>query len=122
VSLFAFASVFLSGLLVIALVDKNPSQTSWHIYNCVLAMAAGGFAALLPGSVSLKLPPGTKAGGAIAITVLIFYVGKNFGSPEARVQDLQSFLMFSPNAVAANPNTSDVYVVVNWKVVEKSSL
>jgi general stress protein CsbA len=45
VTLFIFKSVFLTALLVIAHFDKNPSYTSWYIYVCVLAMAAGGIAA-----------------------------------------------------------------------------
>jgi len=121
-ALFAFGSIFLISLLVIAFIDRDPTRTSWYIYNCVLAMAAGGIAGLLPGSLSLNWHPGIKAGGALALAIIVFYGGRDLRSSEAKVQDLKSFLIFDPKAVAANPDTSDVYVIVNWKVVKSDVL
>jgi len=48
ITLFVFGSVFFTVLLAIAWLDRHPSHSSWYIYLWVLAMAAGGVAALLP--------------------------------------------------------------------------
>ena len=118
-TLFVFGVVFLVALLAIAALDRRPSNTSWHIYNSVLAIAAAGIAALLPGTLSLNWRPGLKATGALAMGALVFYSGKSIRNSDPIVQDLKSYLVFSDTASteAANPNTSDVYVVVNEDVV-----
>jgi hypothetical protein len=116
-TLFVFGTVFLLGLLAIALFDRQPSQTSWHIYNSVLAMAAGGIAALVPGTLSLKWKSGLTATGALAVAMIVFYAGKNVSASNAMVQDLKSYLVFrAQDELAASPYTSDVYVVINSHV------
>src|SRR5207247_3685376 len=46
-TLFSFGTALFLILLAIALFDRKPTQTSWYVYTCVLAMAAGGIAAVL---------------------------------------------------------------------------
>ena len=46
ITLFVFGTFFFIVLLAIAWLDRRPSGSSWYIYICVLAMAAGGVAAL----------------------------------------------------------------------------
>ena len=114
VTLFAFGTAFFTVLIAIALLDKHPSKSSWYVYTCVLAMAAGGVGALLPGAINVNLHPGIRAGGAIAIFVLVFFYGKDKVTEETIVQGLKSHLD-SPNGGAIDPS-SDVYVVVNSKL------
>ena len=83
-TLFVFGTVFFIVLLAIAWLDKSPSKSSWYIYNWVLAMAAGGIAALLPGAINVNLNPGIRASGAIAVAVLAFYFGKGSGREQKR--------------------------------------
>jgi hypothetical protein len=115
-TLFVFAVFCFLILLLVAVLDKTPTRTSWHIYNCVLALAAGGIAALVPGTLSLKWHPGVRATGALAFAVLVFYAGKEIGPIPPQVQDLRSYLAF-PGA-EGDPRSSDVYVVLNSKVVK----
>ncbi len=144
-TLFAFASAASIVLLAVAWFDKHPSQTSWHIYNSILAIAAGGIAALMPGTLSLNWPGGIKAAGALAVAVLVFYVGKDM-APVEHFQDLRSRLIWDrvfpcidvfsgqelhadgSQAKPASPDlplcadsgkTSDYYVRVNSSIVAK---
>jgi hypothetical protein len=114
ITLFAFGTFFFIVLLAIAWLDRHPSGSSWYIYICVLAMAAGGVAALLPGAINVDLHPGIRAGGAIAVAVLVFYFGKDRPTEALMVQGLKSHLD-APQGSVIDP-ASDVYVVINSKL------
>jgi hypothetical protein len=123
VTLFSFGVVFFVILLAVAWFDKDPTPTSWYIYNCVLAMAAGGIAALLPGALALNWHPAIRATGALAIAVIVFYSGKDRNRAEAKVQDLASWLVFQPvekeDTPIPSPRAGDLYVVINGKIVQR---
>ena len=119
ITLFAFAVVGLGTLLLITQIDPHPSQTNWYIYLTVLALAAGGVAALLPGAINFGVPGSLKAGGALAVVALIFYFGSKIPPPPPDSLSMKSFLHFDENTSApANPFNSDVYVFVNSKVAK----
>jgi len=121
ITLFAFGVFFFLILLLIALLDKNPTPTSWYIYICVLALAAGGIAALLPGTMELRWNPGIRATSALGLAVLVFYVGKDKITNLPHVHDLKSYLVFqTQDASAPNPATADVYVLINAKIVKSN--
>src|SRR5438270_587032 len=92
-TLFAFACAASVVLLAVAWFDKHPSRTSWHIYNSILAIAAGGIAALIPGTLSLNWPGGIRAAGALAVAVIVFYAGSGV-VPAEQIQDLRSRLFW----------------------------
>ncbi len=136
---FLFGAFCFIALFAVALLYPHPSPTSWHILNIILAMAAGGIAAILPGTLNLALPGGVKAFGALAVTIAVFYGGKGLvQEPVApRVQDLNSKLIPAEQPSAcrelatgrivglastkgaalapcfADPKNSDVYVLLN---------
>jgi hypothetical protein len=114
ITLFVFGTVFFIVLLAIAWIDPHPSNSSWYIYIWVLAMAAGGVAALLPGAINVNLNPAIRASGAIAIAVLVFYFGKDRAA-DTIVQNLKSHLD-APQGEAGIDPSSDVYVVINSKL------
>jgi hypothetical protein len=114
ITLFVFGTFFFIVLLAMAWVDPHPSASSWYIYIWVLAMAAGGVAALLPGAIEVKLNPGIRAGGAVAIAVLVIYFGQGRATDDKIVQGLKSHLDPVPGSVI-DP-MSDVYVVINSKL------
>ena len=66
--------VFLVTVIVIALKIPNPSGFQCGVFYIVLAIAAAGFAAFLPGSIEIEVPQLVKAGGALAVLVFIIYV------------------------------------------------
>jgi hypothetical protein len=118
ITLFAFGTFFFVVLLVIAWFDPNPSESSWYIYICVLAMAAGGVAALLPGVINVNLSVGVKAAGAVAVFVLVFFLGKDKATKSTIVAGLKSHLD-APQNYSIDPS-SDVYVVINSKLATYS--
>jgi hypothetical protein len=122
VTLFAFAVCGLGTLILITRVDSNPSETNWFVYLTVLALAAGGIAALLPGAINFEVPGSVKAGGALAVVALIFYVGGSKATlpqtPSATLS-MNSFLHFDEKTSApTSPFDPDVYVFVNSKVAK----
>jgi hypothetical protein len=114
ITLFVFGTFFFIVLLAVAWLDRHPSNSSWYIYIWVLAMAAGGVTALLPGAINVNLNPGIRAGGAIAVAVLVFYFGKDTPTNDTIVQGLKSHLD-TPQGSVIDPS-SDVYVVINSKL------
>jgi tetratricopeptide (TPR) repeat protein len=71
---FAFGFLFVVILLIFALVVPDPSD--WQIFVCrvVLALAAAGVAAVIPGMLNLKLGNWLTAGGAVAVFVIVFFL------------------------------------------------
>jgi hypothetical protein len=118
ITLFAFAVVGFGTLLLITQIDPHPSQTNWYIYLTVLALAAGGVAALLPGAINFEVPGSLKAGGALAVVALIFYFGSKIPPPPPDSLGMKSFLVFERTSAPANPFNSDVYVFVNSKAAK----
>lgn len=114
ITLFVFGTFFFIVLLAIALLDKNPSKSSWYIYLWILALAAGGVAALLPGAINVNLHPGIRAGGALAVAVLVFFFGRDRSTGNPIVQGLMSHLDSKQGSVI-DPSSS-VYVTINSKL------
>lgn len=73
---FVFGIVFVTVMLVIAIAIPNPSSTSFFTYRVVLALAAAGIAAVIPGFLNVEISLGLKtvirAGGAIAVFLIVF--------------------------------------------------
>ena len=71
-AVFVFGTFFIVTLLVIAIQFPTPTRFQYEVFKVVLALAAAGFAAMIPGLLGVKVP-GIKAGGAIAVFVLVMY-------------------------------------------------
>jgi len=70
---FIFGVVFVVVMLAIALFVPNPTPTQWFTFRVVLSLAAAGVGAMLPGLISVTAGPYVKAGGALALFVLVFW-------------------------------------------------
>ena len=74
---FTFGVLFVTALLVFALFVPNPTIQQFEIVRIILALAAGGVAAMIPGLLSLKLGAGAnvalRAGGALAVFVIVYF-------------------------------------------------
>jgi PAN domain len=79
-AVFIFGVVFVSTLLVLAVALPNPTQWQYQIFRFVLALAAAGVAAFIPGSLEISVSNWLKAGGALAVFALVV-----FKSPAALV-------------------------------------
>lgn len=69
---FAFGVIFVSVLLYVATVVENPSALAIRVYVTVLALAAAGIGAILPGFLEIKYKNIVRAGGALGLGVLVY--------------------------------------------------
>jgi hypothetical protein len=81
-AVFVFGVVFVSSLLILAVALPNPTQWQYQIFRFVLALAAAGVAAFIPGSLEVSVSNWLKAGGALAVFVVVV-----FKSPAALVAE-----------------------------------
>lgn len=70
---FAFGCFFAVILLLIAIFDRKPTQLAIFIYRVVLALVAAGIGAVIPGMIDVNVQPVIRAGGAIALFVIVFW-------------------------------------------------
>jgi hypothetical protein len=74
---FVFGIVFLATLLVLAVAIPNPTPSQFETFRIVIALAAGGVAAVIPGLLDLQLGQGARfalrAGGALAVFVIVYF-------------------------------------------------
>jgi hypothetical protein len=74
---FAFGVVFVVTLLVLAIAFPTPTSFQYTVFRIILALAAAGVAAMIPGFIRLKLSPSSalaiQAGGAIAVFVIVYF-------------------------------------------------
>lgn len=70
---FGFGVIFVIFLLIVALAVPNPSEYQFRIFNIVLALAAAGCASMVPGFLEVNVPKYVRAGGAMAVFVIVFF-------------------------------------------------
>jgi hypothetical protein len=72
VTAFACGVIFIVLMLMIAIAIPNPSPTQWFAFRVVLALAAAGIGAVIPGLIVVNVSKVVRAGGAIALFVLVY--------------------------------------------------
>lgn len=70
---FGFGVSFLILLIIIAFVTPDPTGFQYTIFRIVLALAAGGTVAAFPGFIEVKFGKWLRAGGALAVFVLVYF-------------------------------------------------
>jgi hypothetical protein len=80
---FVFGASFAIILLVIAFFDRRPTEMAVLIYRVVLALVAAGIGAVIPGVIDVTIAPVIRAGGAIALFVVVYW----FNPPNLVVGD-----------------------------------
>lgn len=73
VAVFAFGVVFVIALLILAIAFPEPTDFQYTIFRIVLALAASGVAAFVPGFIEVNVRNWVRAGGAIAVFVVIYF-------------------------------------------------
>jgi hypothetical protein len=71
---FAFGIIFISIILLIALFVSEPTHFQYKVFQTVLALAGAGIGARLPGFIEVKFKSWLRAGGAVAIFVLVYFL------------------------------------------------
>jgi len=70
---YIFGIIFLVFILVIAIFIPNPTSFQYTVFRIVLALAAAGVAAMIPGFINVAIGNAVRAGGAIAVFVIVFF-------------------------------------------------
>ncbi len=70
---FAFGVVFVIVILVLATSVPNPTPFQYTVFRIVLALAAGGVAAMIPGFLTVTVPNLVRAGGALAVFAIVYF-------------------------------------------------
>ncbi|WP_444935335.1 hypothetical protein ACJJIW_12440 [Microbulbifer sp. JMSA004] len=70
---FGFGVSFLILLIIIAFLTPDPTGFQYTIFRIVLALAAGGTVAAFPGFIEVKFGKWLRAGGALAVFVLVYF-------------------------------------------------
>ena len=74
--------ILISVLLII--LYPNPSPAQYQVFKIVLALACAGFAAAIPGAINVGVGHAVRAGGAMAVFVIIYFfspAGMMFNRP-----------------------------------------
>ena len=71
---YVFGVIFVATVLVLAIFFPNPTDFQYTVFRIVLALAAGGVAAVIPGFIDIKFKTWLRAGGALAVFVIVFFL------------------------------------------------
>ena len=96
--------VFITVLLVLAMFFPEPTPFQYTVFRIVLAIAAAGFAAVIPGLLHLQIRPGlgavVRASGAIAVFAIIFFFNPAKLATSTPTQPLQLGDIGEPSVVS----------------------
>src|SRR5205085_10406646 len=73
ITAFVFGVVFIVVILIIAILLPNPTDFQYTTFRIVLALAAAGAAAMIPGFINVEVGSAIRAGGAIAVFVVVYF-------------------------------------------------
>lgn len=73
IAVFVFGVLFVILLIVLALFVPKPTPFQYTVFRIVLALAAAGVAAFIPGFIDVAISNWLRAGGAIAVFVIVYF-------------------------------------------------
>lgn len=80
---FTFGVVFVVVLIVLAIGFPDPTPFQYEVFKVVLALAAAGVAAMIPGFIEIEVSKWLRAGGALGVfAVVYFYTPARIVAPE----------------------------------------
>jgi hypothetical protein len=68
-----FGIVFLLLIMLIAILIPDPSSFQYWVFRVVLALAAAGVVAMIPGFISVEVGNVLRAGSALAVFAIIYF-------------------------------------------------
>ncbi|MBT4699899.1 MAG: DUF4019 domain-containing protein [Rhodospirillaceae bacterium] len=74
IAAYIFGVTFVVAMLTIAIFLPQPSSFQIFVFRVVLALAAAGVAAMIPGFISVQLGSAIRAGGAIAVFAVVYFL------------------------------------------------
>lgn len=82
---FVFGVVFISVVLFISQTNPDPTSSTYATLRTVMALAAAGIGGVLPGFLEVKYKQLLRAGGALALFVVVYFVSP---APPRIIDDL----------------------------------
>src|ERR1700732_2507139 len=77
IATFASGTTFVGALLLLAVLFPEPTPFQYTVFRIVLALAAAGFVAFVPGFIEVRYEVKHKtlirAGGAFAVLVIVYF-------------------------------------------------
>jgi hypothetical protein len=70
---FTFGVVFIIALLALAIIFPSPTPFQYLVFRIILALAAAGVAVTFTGFLEIAVSSWIKAGGALAVFVIVFF-------------------------------------------------
>lgn len=70
---FAFGTLFILIIFITSLYFSNPTVFQYEVFRTILALAAAGFGAVLPGFLDVRFKNWLRAGGALALFVVVYF-------------------------------------------------
>ena len=131
IAIFAFGVVFVSVLLWLAYLNPYPTPYQYTVSRIILALAASAVATLLTGFLQVDIPAIGKAGGALAVFLIVYFyspaalVISNLGAAQSNLDSrhyeaakkyLDNVLIADPNNAAARNLLGTYY----WKIKSPS--
>lgn len=63
----------LAVILIMVIFIPCPSASQYFVFRIMIALAGAGLAAIIPGTLSIEMANGVKAGGALAIFAIVYF-------------------------------------------------
>lgn len=70
---FGFGVTFVVTMLILAIAFPNPTPFQYTVFRVTLALATAGVTAMIPGFIEIELPNWLRAGGALAVFVVVYF-------------------------------------------------
>jgi len=70
---FAFGVLFVVAMLLVSIFVPRPTDFQYLVFRIVLALATAGVAAMIPGFLQVNVSTFLRAGGALAVFVVVFF-------------------------------------------------
>ena len=70
----ALGVLFIGAMVALAYLVPKPTATQWFVFRVVLALAAGGVAAVIPGFITANVSKSIRAGGALGVFLLVYWM------------------------------------------------
>lgn len=105
---FGFGCVFVFVLLCLAVLIPNPTAFQYQTFRIVMALAAAGIAAMVPGFLKIEIRPAVqlaiRAGGALGVFVVVYFFNPaNLirQPPDHTATPISQTMVGSPNGMQA---------------------
>ena len=69
---YGFGVVFVGLVLSLAVLIPEPTAFQYTVFRIVLALSAAGVATMIPGFLQVEVGPKLRAGGALAVFVVVY--------------------------------------------------